>query len=190
MLKLKSTVTLVSLQGGKETKTMDQFFQRQLRQATRAWLRAVIERIPRYTGTARASFKPLGRVLRVHIPKGIKLGKTDPKRKLPRGRNIQGKIYPSSFPSIGQAFATFRFYRDPNSLEYVFEFDEYLPYVIWNDIYPAPAWIELPSNPPWHAFEAGANAFNKYIRVEMPTREFYKALKKDLKVTSKTVRLS
>lgn len=185
MLKLKSTVTLIKL--GKinlNSKTVDEFFQRQLRNAARAWLRAVILKIPRYTGTARGTFRPLGRYLKVAVGPGIKYGYTTPNR---TSKRIQGKVYQLG-PVAGEQYSSFSFSRDANG-EYVFTFDQNLPYVIWNDIYPAPAWITLPSNPPWFALEAGREAFNKYVSFEMPTRKFFQALEKDLEIKSEVVRL-
>lgn len=41
-------------------KSLDKIMTVQIRQAAREWLRAVIPRVPVYTGTSRGSLQPLG----------------------------------------------------------------------------------------------------------------------------------
>lgn len=193
-LKSKPTVTLLDFKSTtlKQTEEIDKFFQRQLRQATRAWLRAVLLKVPEYSGAARGSFKPLGRVLRVAVPPGVKGGTTDPKKKLPYGRNIKGKMYPTTSEG-GEAYGTdFDFVYDDKNQEYKFRFNVELPYVLWNSIAPAPAWIKLAQPTPWYALQEGYKAFNHYLEFEMPTRKFYQALKDDIEnfcVSSKVVKV-
>jgi len=191
MLKLKSTVQLMKVDGLKGHNELDKFFQRQLRNATREWLKAVLLKVPEYTGTARGTFKPLGRELKVAVGKGVSYydSKFERQRqaKLKKGYIIiQGERFSVGSGSNNYAEYELRY----NYPMYTFIFDEKLPYVLWNDISPAPKWITLPSNPPWAAFDAGKRAFKTYLKFDMPKREFYKALHRDLRVVTKTVRLS
>ena len=150
------------------TKALERVLIREQENAVRAWALAVIAKIPTYTGTVLGSFTPLNRVIR-------NLGITKPgitaraKAKIAAGTRIKGVEYQLGFDAGAQ-------YGDPKMYhvvsrfkqEYIFQFNEDLPYAMWNEIYPAPSWIKLPSNPPWRAFEAGEKAFRQYAREEIP----------------------
>ena len=185
---LRSKLSFITVANPAEiSKTADAFLRAQLRQAARAWLRAVLVRVPQYTGTARGTFKPLGQFLHVTIPPG-KIYAKDRRRlgqHLAKGsKSVQGSTYQIG-PSSND-YAEFSFDYGPR--EYKFIFTQNLPWAIWNDIYPAPAWITLPSNPPWHAIQAGNAAFKNYLRVEMPKRVLYKQIK-DMILRFKIVRV-
>jgi len=181
-LRVRSKVHLLKVASPAEVSNhMSGFFQAQIRQATRAWLRAVLAKVPEYSGTARGTFKPLGRVLRVAVPQGWMPYNRKYERlrqyKLKKGTvTIQGKTF-----KVGPGPNDYAdFYFDYSGPEYKFIFTQNLPYAFWNDIYPAPNWIKLPSIPPWHALAAGQAAFHNYLRVEMPKRIQYRKLLKVL----------
>ncbi len=68
MIELKGFFTKLTLDPGRYTKTLDKSMNVQLRQAARAWLRAVILKVPVWTGMSRGSLRPLGAFLRVAVP--------------------------------------------------------------------------------------------------------------------------
>lgn len=158
------------------------FLEVQMRQATRAWLRAVIKKIPRYTGTARGTFKPLGRVLRVAIKAaGAPTHGSAEGAKRKKFIKIGGRLLPTG-PSAGELYSDFKFSKTKNTVS--FEFDQNLPYVIWNSIYPAPVNFILPSNPPWFAFAAGEAAFKNYVKVELPKKAKFKKFVRRVKINA------
>jgi hypothetical protein len=150
------------------TKTLRARLEAKQRQAIRAWLRAVIAKTPSYTGTVRGTFKPLARVLgQISVqPGSVSKGA---KAKIARGTKIDGQHYQLGFGaggqysdySIEQEVSTFR-------LSFIFIFDSSLPYALWNNIQPAPSWIHLKEQTPWHALRAGALAFEQYVQKEVP----------------------
>ena len=143
---------------GEVSKTANEFLSAQLRQAARAWLREVLLHVPEYTGTARGTFKPLGRAIGVAVPKGETYYSDERSRrsKLKHGKRVGGVHY--TLGPFGNSFAEYSFQYGPR--EYKFTFTQNLPWAFWNDIYPAPSWITLPSNPPWFAINAGNKAFH------------------------------
>jgi len=165
---IKGEVSLPTINIVNFTKILQARLEAKQREAIRAWLRAVMEKTPTYTGTAYGTFVPLARVLgKVAIQPGtVSLAARD---KIRRGTTIQGKRYKLGAETAGQystyeithTYAKFR-------MSYVFEFENTLPYVLWNNVQPAPSWLHLKSKPPWKALEAGATAFESYIQKELP----------------------
>lgn len=68
MIEFVGFLELIAFDEKKFRQSVDRELQVQLRQAARAWLRAVIPSVPVYTGMARGTLQPLGRALRVAIP--------------------------------------------------------------------------------------------------------------------------
>lgn len=183
-LKATGSFEIQTLDTKKITKTLREQIEIQSRQAARAWLRAVIARIPTYTGTARGTFKPLGRVLRVAVNKGF-ISEAASKKKVFR---YKGRSYPLGFEA-GANYSKFDFILEDSrdTLSVVFKYELTLPYLLWNDIYPAPAWITLPSNPPWAALQAGDDAWQNYIENELPKRKRITNLNQFIKVETKRI---
>jgi hypothetical protein len=148
MLNIGGVFNKLSIDPGRFTKTLDKTMEVQLRQAARAWLRAVVLKVPVWTGTARGTLRPLGQFLRVSIPI------SPVKRKRGFG------------PDIGAQRSAFSFNKTATT--YSFEFDQQLAYYAVNDFYH----VNLPLiNPtPWGSFRAGEAAFNKYVQTVLPER--------------------
>lgn len=140
--------------------------------ATKAWLIAVLQKIPTYTGTARGTYAPLGRIVGHSVSVGLRRGKTDPNKKkyfiYPKG----GRRWPLGFAAganYSEEKITFR-QQGLDVYRARFEFDQMLPYVLWNEVRSPPSFMKLPSNPPWRAHEAGEKAFIRYVNRTMAPR--------------------
>ena len=136
----------------------------QHRQAVREWLRAVIAKVPVYTGTAKGTFKPLGRYLRVAVP-------VSPINTSKKYFYYKGKKYRLGL-TAAEEYLTFSFKsrRTPFTYSYNFDYDIKLPYLVWNDIQPGPSWFPFKTPPPYYATNAGEAAYNKYLSEIAPTR--------------------
>lgn len=165
-----SKVALLKFDEVKFSKTLKKRLEVAHNQAVRTWLRAVLEEIPTYTGAARGTFKPLGRVLRVAVNRTKVLGNKKRARQK-KWAYVGGRKYRVGF-EYGENYGDYSIYwKDARyKLIYGFTFTSDLPYVLWNDAYPAPIGFTLPSNPPWNAFRKGAREFVRYVRTEIPKR--------------------
>ena len=142
---------------------------REQKNAIEAWARAVIAKIPVYTGTVHGSFAPVNRVMNKTVFKKVSPVNSQARSKVSRGTNIQGSHYQLGFTAGRQYSMSDAYHRVSTfSQTYIFEFINDLPYVLWNEIQPAPSWLHLKSSPPWHALAAGLAAFTKYAREEIP----------------------
>lgn len=146
-------------------KSFDDAMNTQMRQAARAWLRAMLSAElpivrrgavgatstgipPVWTGTARGTLVPLGRFLRVAIP--IK-----PVVKLP-GRG----------PDVGAAQG--KFFFGNNYDRYYFRFSTQLAYYTLNEFHQSD--IPLTHKTPWEGFAIGQKAFQDYCNNVMPKK--------------------
>jgi hypothetical protein len=142
------------------TKSLDAAMEVQMRQAARAWLRAIMNAtLPRvrgqgpdsqgippvWTGTARGTLRPLGKELRVAIP--IK-----PIVKM-KGRG----------PDIGAAQGRFAFGKKFD--RYYFRFSTALKYFEENEFGESDK--KLTYKTPWNAFRVGQKAFQQHCATEL-----------------------
>lgn len=154
MFKIKARFSRLSISTSKYTATLDRNIQTQLRQAARAWLRAVILKVPIWTGTSMGSLQPLGAYLRVAVPNNPKVT-----------RSGYG-------PGIGKSKQEFKFERNGNI--WSFSFTESVPHYLINEYFNANAsgHFHLITPGPYHSFTAGENAFigyiNKYLIQKVP----------------------
>jgi hypothetical protein len=146
------------------------------RQAVRVWLRKVLENTPTYTGTARGTYKPLGRILNVAVRPGSikqrakqKLFITYRDKKFRTGF-AEGANYSEYSMSIAGS---------DKKITYTFTFTHKLPYILWNEMFSAPPGFTLPSNPPWFALKQAEEAFFEYV-FTIPSR--LPKLKFDVKI--------
>jgi len=146
------------------SRTLNKEYEVQHRQAVRAWLREVISRVPVYTGTSKGTFKPLGRYLRVAVP-------VSPVNTTKKFFYYRGKKYPLGL-SAAENYFMFQFVsrRTLFTYSYTFNYDITLPYLVWNDIQPGPSWFPFKTPPPYHATDAGEEAYSKYLSEVAPTR--------------------
>ena len=137
----------------KHGKTMDQAIQRLIRQAAREWVRAVILRVPVWTGQAMGSIKfasgpggNLGRFLNVAIP-------IVPKETR-KGKNA----------GTGAAYGHYNF--TTGNHVYRFRFRSTLIYFIHNEFFARTDWGASGQQiqAPWRSMQAGAEAFLAEIR--------------------------
>jgi len=142
---------------------------REQKNAVAAWAKAVIAKIPVYTGTAHGTFAPVNRVIQRTVFKKVSPVDAQARAKVRRGTNIQGTHYQLGF-TAGRQYSMSDAYHTVSTFQqtYIFEFVNDLPYILWNEIQPAPSWLNLKSSPPWHALAAGLAAFTRYARIEIP----------------------
>jgi len=167
LIKLSGTIPVIEVTSF--PKKLERVLLREQKNAVRVWARTVAEMIPTYTGTARGTIAGISRTIN-------NLGITNSggisaraRMKIQRGTNIQGVHYKLGFQagkSHSDSKLTHEISTDAQS--YTFLFWENLPYVMWNEMSPAPVWITLPSTPPWKAITAGIVAFDNYVKYEIP----------------------
>lgn len=129
-------------------RTLDAVLKNQIRIAAQAWLRAVIPKVPVYTGMARSSLAPLGRFINIAVPV------TPIARKSNRT------------PAMGESQSHFEFYD--NGVVYNFQWSTSVIHFIANEFYASSLPLTHPT--PWNAMQAGERAFNKYVKDILPTR--------------------
>lgn len=120
----------------------------QMRQAARAWLRAVMFNIPIYTGMARGSLLPVGRFLSVAIP--IK----------PVAKRKYGDA------AAGAALSSFKFERD-DGFVWTFSFSTEIPHFLINEFNVGLGSPPLRHPTPWKSMEAGKIAWTEYLTTEL-----------------------
>lgn len=140
-------------------KTHDEAMKTQIRQAARAWLRAVIPRVPVYTGMARGSLVPLARFLKIAIP--IRPAANAKKRKPLAGYSLNDGISQGAFS-----------FDDNQNGVYTFSFDTKVLHFYLNDTFDTKGagMVNLIHDTPWDAIKAGDAAFRAYIDKVLPQR--------------------
>jgi hypothetical protein len=157
MFEIRGVFSELHLDVGRFTKTLDATMEIQLRQAARAWLRAVIVKVPVWTGMSVGSFIPLGAFLRVKIPI------------VPSASPFaQAAIRQGRTAAAGAAASTFEFRKEGH--KYIFEFDEGVPSYAINEYFNVKPPINLITPGPYGSFRAGEQAFQDYVTNEIPKR--------------------
>jgi hypothetical protein len=120
----------------------------QMRQAAREWLRAVILKVPVYTGASRGSLLPLGRYLNIAIP-------------------IHPVVrHPRWSPEVGALMQFFNFSHDLPSLTWTFQYSTQVPHYLINEFNVGLGQPPLIEPTPWRSFAAGKIAWDNYVRTE------------------------
>lgn len=144
MLTISIQLSNIELNKGQYTKALFDTLDTQNRQAARAWLRAVLLRVPVFTGQARGSLKPLGQFLKVAVP-------------------INPVAHRSGYgPEYGASQSSFEFTRG-----YIteFVFNEAVIHYLINEFYDVNPPIHLTHSPrPWASFEQGKLAYRAYLK--------------------------
>lgn len=154
---MKAKLALKGLKLNKEKylKTVNEQLDIAIRNAARAWLRAVLTRVPVYTGEARGSLVPLGQFLKVAVD-------TTPN---PNARAHGHK----SGRAEGEAQGHFQFEHLKTLIRFVFETDV-LHYIL-NEKFNMNPPIHLTHLPrPWDSMTVGKEAFFEYLRTDLPKR--------------------
>lgn len=161
--KLKLRLAVPDTDIKKYKNQIKQIMQEENKEAVIKWLKSVLKKTPTYTGTARGTYAPIGRVVGYAVRKGRVGGRTDPNKK--KYFTYNGKRYRLGF-AAGASYQEHKFqtrvYRD--KITSLFVFDQKLPYVVWNEIYPAPRWMNLVRATPWHALKAGSISYQNHFR--------------------------
>ncbi len=160
MIVFRGRISFPKLDGAKYNKALKTAVDVQIRQATRAWLNAVIPKVPLWTGQSRGVLKPLGRFLKVAVPVSPQATSRRAKRTIARGVG----------PSSGERYGAFQFeHRGKRTL---FKFAVNLQYFIDNEYTDTKGTTHphLIHDTPWRAFVAGENAFFKYLQDQLPKR--------------------
>jgi hypothetical protein len=150
VIKLKGFLTHLTMDVQRYTKTLDANMEIQTRQAARAWLRAVIEKVPVWTGMARGSLKPIGGFLKIAIPIS------------------PVAVRKGMGPAAGASRSTFFFGK--SGTKYQFRFNENVLHYAINEFFDVNPPIHLTHPGEWHSFEAGAKAWQDYIENVLPGR--------------------
>ena len=166
MLLFKGRVSFPRLDVESYTEAMEEVVRTQMRQAAREWLRAVIPRVPVWTGTSRGTLQPLGRFLKVAVPVA------------------PVAVRPGMGPGVGAAKSHFSFPEREH--RFYFQWNASVFHFVRNEFYQAPnPPFRLRHPTPWNAIVAGNAAFERYVRDVMPDRLRRVKLKQHMKYTSK-----
>lgn len=158
-LKFRARLSFPKFDAKKYTQKLEEECQTQVRQGARAWLRAVLTRVPVWAGTSQGSLKPLGRALNIAInPVAVASA---------RKRKGFGVDFGSS---IGESQGTFKFSRQGK--RFIFTAETNVDHFAYNNENDARAdGIHLTHEPiPWQAFQYGDEAFQKYMNDNLGKR--------------------
>lgn len=162
-MRFTATIRLPELDVAAYKKSLDEAFQREIRNAARAWLRAMLTAElpivnrgtgssigipPVWTGTSRGTLMPLGRFLRIAIP-------INPLVK----RSGRG-------PQVGANLGRFEFTNSGG--RYSFRFSTSLAYMVRNEFYTSQ--FKLTHRTPWNGLKVGQKAFQDYCKNVMPKK--------------------
>jgi hypothetical protein len=183
MPKIRAKIRVGKLDKARVFKTYRALMERELRNAIRAWLKAVLLRVPKYTGTTRGVFKPIARVLRISLTTFMGPSEGDPVRaraKLKRGFTIfNGRVIILGEAS-GATYGSHKFSRRGST--FTFEFTNLLPWFAINEFTSGATDFNYATPPPWESYKAGELAFNDYVKNVLPTKREYKKLVTEYKI--------
>jgi hypothetical protein len=151
-MKVTIKMVYIKLNKGDFTKTLIESLETQNRQAARAWLKAVITRVPIWTGMAQGSLRPLGQYLRVAIPI---TPSSSPRAQIAiaHGQNI----------TAGEAMGHFQFKVEAGK-RIVFIYKTDVIHYLINEFYDVRPEIHLTHEPvPWFSFRVGKAAYKQYL---------------------------
>lgn len=151
MITFRGRISVPTLDAKKFSDNLQKEMEAQIRQAARAWLRAVIPKVPVWAGTAQGSLKPLAQFLRVSLIISPRV------------------VRPGLGPSVGAAKGGFNFTRVGQ--RYNFRFKTDVAHFLaneYNDMSSVKPNLIAPT--PWDAFLAGKAAFDSYVKNTLPKR--------------------
>ena len=154
-MKVKIKLVYLKLNKGAFTKTLTEAIEVQSRQAARAWLKAVLTKVPTWTGEARGSLKPLGQFLRVAVPI------TPSPSKWARRAIAEGHTAES-----GEAQGHFQF-KNEGGTRFVFIFKTDVVHYLINEFYNVKPPINLIDPAPWFSLRAGKKAYTEYLNTNL-----------------------
>lgn len=154
---MRAKLQLKGLKLNKEKylKTLNDQLDVAVRQAARAWLKAVLTRVPSYTGMARGSLLPLGQFLHVAVPTSL-------------SPNAKAHGHKSRVAE-GQSLGHFKFEHLKTVVNFIFE-TEVLHFIL-NDKFDMNPPIHLTHLPrPWDSMTVGKEAFFAFLKEDLPNR--------------------
>lgn len=151
-MKIKIKLVYLKLNQGAFTKALTESLEVQNRQAARAWLKAVLTKVPVWTGEARGSLRPLGQFLRVAIPISPISASREAKRAISEGHTAEA----------GEAQGHFQF-KNEGGKRFVFIFNTDVAHYLINEFYNVKPPINLIQPAPWFSFRAGKIAYKQYL---------------------------
>jgi hypothetical protein len=158
MLKVKVSLVYLKLNSGEFTKAVLETLQTQSRQAARAWLRAVILKVPTWTGEARGSLKPLGSFLNVAIPISPSTS-----------RQAQAAMAAGHTAEAGTAQGNFQF-KIEGEARVIFIFSTDVVHYLINEFYDVSEHIHLIDPVPWYSLRAGKAAYKEYLTTNLKAK--------------------
>jgi hypothetical protein len=168
------------------TETLYKKLDVEFKRAVKEWLLTIIAQIPVYTGTAKGTFAPVGRIVGRVVAAASAVSLRASQKKYFK---YQGKSYPLGFEA-GKSYAspapTLTHEDTVTGRTFTFTFTNTLPYVVWNDMRKGPAWFPFKTPTPWKLLDAGAEAWRNYLLNEMPKR--LPKLKDSIKIVTMKVR--
>jgi hypothetical protein len=153
-LSVRAKVNIIKFDKQGYTEALGKAVQVQIRQAAREWLRAVILKVPVYTGMAKGSLLPLGRYLRVAIPIV-----PDPIAQKRFGRG----------PQDGESLGLFDF-KQINQYVWQFQYATEVQHYLINEFTIGLGSPPLRNPTPWHSFEAGKEAWDQYLQENLKSK--------------------
>ncbi len=161
-IKFKFLITIPKLDTKKYIKAIDKYVEAQQLIAIKRWLLSVLKNTPTYTGTARGTYAPIGRVVKHTVRRGRKGGSSDHRTK--KKFTYKGKAWPTGLKA-GENYSEFFITKKitNTSTRHRFEFHQNLPYAVWNQMMTGPAWFKFDRDPPWNAHKSGETAFRRYV---------------------------
>jgi hypothetical protein len=165
-LKVKGHIEIIEVNLTKFQTSLLKQCEIQNRQAVRVWLKEVLKYIPGYTGTARGTLVPVGRLINRAVARFGPSGPSGNQRRAKKKKwiNYKGRMYRAGF-QFGKQYAEARISSKVTGITILnsFEFDNNLPYIARNDISGPPPNFIMPSNPPWRSHDKAAEAWKNYI---------------------------
>ncbi|MEA2036321.1 MAG: hypothetical protein U9O94_02350 [Nanoarchaeota archaeon] len=182
-MKVKGVQTLVTIDLNRFKTTLVKQCEVQNRQAVRAWLKEAVKHIPGYTGLARGTLVPVGRLVDRVVARFGPGGPSGDQNRAAKKKKVHygGRTFTADFQS-GKSYAQAAITTKLSGLKITnsFTFTNELPYVARNDISGPPPGFIMPSNPPWQSHDKAAKVWKKYI-----TAVAYKRLR----VSSKFIKI-
>lgn len=163
LVKISYKATSAKFNFEKYKQSIDNYVSDKQIQAIKEWVKGAVSETPTYTGTARGTYVPLGRIVRATVRKGIIKGNAARASRKKEFR-YKGKTWPLGFEQ-GADYAEHKIYkrRVKQNIFFYFTFDHKLPYVIWNNTRKAPGWLHLIDPTPWKALMVAEAAYKKVI---------------------------
>jgi hypothetical protein len=143
------------------------------KEAVKVWLTERLKHIPGYTGTARGTLVPVGRLVGKVISRFSPSGPSGDQNRAKRKKFIHrnGRTFRAGFQyGKDYASASIQVKQESNKIRCTFSFDSELPYVARNDVNGPPAGFIMPSNPPWFSTQRGVKVWKKYVLKEIPKK--------------------